>query len=800
MGIEVHSAATIMVGEACDAGKPRVKSTAAAPSANDTSSTEAGATDLECREGAVDEPADADGRQRLLALTSVGRSVSSDLAVATGRSRAASRAALDVVGDNEQCAYQLLMSQLTLTAVDSHQCKMEPFRSGVQLWLDSAKGEDLVMGVGAFIDCFVLRVERGRTEELRLFALEPVQVWVFAPCAADASPPAGWDAVALQQAGSAASAGKLEAPRVSKGDELSAAELAAWTHSFEPGSATVPLQDLCAMLVVARLLKKSGAPKAPANSRLPPSARQAKRHNARQRQAARRPRLETLHEEHEDEDSPAPPVETTARGEEKPACRKRKRDEVSPDEQDGDFEGESLRSAESLSKRQRFTTAVSEALDNCTAAMVAGGKLSADHRGSPKEDRTGKQREEEEKRPLPEGDGAGQCGNTAVPPCPKRRLTGAPAISAEEFSRRYKLLSVAGRGAFGTVHQAEPLLDDLCSKSRRVAVKIIKPDAGREMREIELMHSIRGHPCIVSLLEAFSCRTEAGESALHVVMDFYPETLHAKIGGTPLPVRDVQIFSFQLLRALAHLQGLSICHRDIKPENVLLDGPSLRLADFGSAKVLDGHTGSSSYICSRWWRAPELVLGNVVYSTSIDWWSCGCVIAEMMLGKALFMGGTSWGQMYEIIRVLGTPKEDDIQALVPAASKRSARLRDHLNRLAALKREGCSWAAALPTFADDDAALELPAALLVYDPTARRCPAEVLMFRFFDDLLADPSKLPPGFLELTSAEFDSCGSKEELRQRLQELARKAPPTGGSEPVQKAGEETEETNTKSAEPE
>eukprot|EP00435_Cladocopium_sp_Y103_P055393 s1069_g18.t1 len=149
-----------------------------------------------------------------------------------------------------------------------------------------------------------------------------------------------------------------------------------------------------------------------------------------------------------------------------------------------------------------------------------------------------------------------------------------------------------------------------------------------------------------------------------MVLEYMPQNLHQKIGGQPLSVPDVRCFSFQLLRALAHLDGLHIVHRDLKPENILLE-PSVRavkLADFGSAKVLTDEP-SCSYICSRWWRAPELIFGATRYSTSIDWWSCGCIIAEMMLGKPLFTGESSWGQMYEIIRALGTPSLDQLRAM-----------------------------------------------------------------------------------------------------------------------------------------
>lgn len=114
------------------------------------------------------------------------------------------------------------------------------------------------------------------------------------------------------------------------------------------------------------------------------------------------------------------------------------------------------------------------------------------------------------------------------------------------------------------------------------------------------------------------------EVYLNLVLEYVPETVyrasrHFNKLKTTMPILEVKLYIYQLFRSLAYIHSQGICHRDIKPQNLLLDPASgiLKLCDFGSAKILVENEPNVSYICSRYYRAPELIFGATNYTTKI---------------------------------------------------------------------------------------------------------------------------------------------------------------------------------------
>lgn len=248
--------------------------------------------------------------------------------------------------------------------------------------------------------------------------------------------------------------------------------------------------------------------------------------------------------------------------------------------------------------------------------------------------------------------------------------------TSESRGGPYTCIEMIGQGAFGSVFRTHcPTTDET------VAVKRVLQDPQYKLRELEIMKQLMQcpHPYLVKLKRYFYSKgtQSSNEVYLNLVMEYIPQTLYTVIvqsfagkQRSLLPLY-VQIYGFQLCRGLAHLHGLGISHRDLKPQNILVDTTRnvLKICDFGSAKTLMQGDPNIAYICSRYYRAPELIVGGkgyVCYSSAIDAWSAGCVLAEMLLGRPLFPGISATDQLIEITSILGTPTEEEIRDINPS--------------------------------------------------------------------------------------------------------------------------------------
>jgi len=319
----------------------------------------------------------------------------------------------------------------------------------------------------------------------------------------------------------------------------------------------------------------------------------------------------------------------------------------------------------------------------------------------------------------------------------------------------YMDTKVIGNGSFGVVFQAK-----LCETGELVAIKKVLQDKRFKNRELQIMRRLE-HCNIVKLKYFFySSGDKKEEVFLNLVLEFIPETVykvarhHSKQKQT-IPISYIKLYMYQLFRSLAYIHSLGVCHRDIKPQNLLLDPETgvLKLCDFGSAKHLVRGEPNVSYICSRYYRAPELIFGATDYTTNIDVWSAGCVLAELLLGQPIFPGDSGVDQLVEIIKVLGTPTREQIREMNPNYTEfKFPQIKSHPWQKTLLEDSSpgdmfnteTKHQQRLPVFRQrtPEDAITLVSRLLEYTPSARITPLQACAHKFFDELRNPDTRLP----------------------------------------------------------
>lgn len=312
--------------------------------------------------------------------------------------------------------------------------------------------------------------------------------------------------------------------------------------------------------------------------------------------------------------------------------------------------------------------------------------------------------------------------------------------SGELRELTYSDMKVIGNGSFGVVFRAKITgAEAVGTDDDVVAIKKVLQDKRFKNRELQIMRLL-AHINIVKLKYFFHSNGEKKDDVyLNLVLEFVPETVyrvsrHYSKKKQSIPNFYVKLYMYQLFRSLAYIHSLGICHRDIKPQNLLLNHETgtLKLCDFGSAKILVKGEPNVSYICSRYYRAPELIFGATDYSTAIDVWSAGCVLAEMLLGQPLFPGDSGVNQLVEIIRVLGTPSREQIQAM-----------NSNYTDFKFPQWKTVPWAKVFRPNTIPEA-IEITEQLLIYMPDERITPIQALRHRFFDELCVEGACLPNG--------------------------------------------------------
>lgn len=280
-------------------------------------------------------------------------------------------------------------------------------------------------------------------------------------------------------------------------------------------------------------------------------------------------------------------------------------------------------------------------------------------------------------------------------------------IPLKNIDARYNVIQELGKGSFGSVTLAETMYDMNSSATqissmypetlmdqtlirnveqenwyyKKKGIVAIKTMMNRlptlhdytRVREIKFILQIPAHKNLVTIYEMF---IDDSLYHLHIVMECMEQNIyqlmkHRKRRVFSLPT--LRSILFQILAGIKHIHDHDFFHRDIKPENILIspshryfskkwleddnysDNYVVKLADYGLARHVNNRSPYTTYVSTRWYRSPEILLRKGYYSKPLDIWAYGCVVVELATFSPLFPGSDETDQIWRILDLLGSP-------------------------------------------------------------------------------------------------------------------------------------------------
>jgi len=284
---------------------------------------------------------------------------------------------------------------------------------------------------------------------------------------------------------------------------------------------------------------------------------------------------------------------------------------------------------------------------------------------------------------------------------------------------KYDNLGIIGEGSYGVVIKCKHKQSGQLVAIKKFLETEDDPAVKKiALREVRMLKRLR-HEHLINLIEVFRRKRK-----LYLVFEYVDHTILEELEENPSGLNEetARKHVFQVVRAIQFCHQNNIIHRDIKPENILVSKMGvIKLCDFGFARIMAAQGEIyTDYVATRWYRAPELLVGDPHYGKEVDIWAIGCLYAEMLTGDPIFPGDSDIDQIYHITKCFGSlcPRHKELIAKNPI-----------FNGVNVSNNQPTGLKASFPTWTDNS--LNLISSCLYVDPLKRPSTEELLKFSLF---------------------------------------------------------------------
>lgn len=340
-----------------------------------------------------------------------------------------------------------------------------------------------------------------------------------------------------------------------------------------------------------------------------------------------------------------------------------------------------------------------------------------------------------------------------------RKFTAYQVLGSRfDVESRYKIVDVIGRGAYGVVCAAKDL--DTVATNKNVAIKKISEIfehvtlTKRTLREIRLLRLLQ-HENLIALRRIMRPPDSHSFSDLYIISDLMETDLSSVIKSPQhLSNAHQQFFVYQICRGMKYLHTSNVVHRDLKPRNLLVNSNcDVKICDFGLARIdypeMSWKTSvMTDYVATRWYRAPEIIVGWGDYTKAVDIWSIGCILAELILRKPLLAGSNNESQLQIICDLIGMPSEETMSRV------KKPRMQNFLLDYAAQAKDAKSEGKLADHFVGcnpDPLSVDMLKQILCFDPDERPDIEELLRHPYFANLHCEEDE--PCGISIPAEEF-----------------------------------------------